>query len=249
MVWELKCFEYNSVVMWFQLCWPMRGLDKNCIASTAIHMPCSKSKARTTHSTHLRSCPMHSLIEVGLEILFFFPATYKTSKQWSFEYNRVRLRANLDIFIGNLGFPDQNKNESLDKTDYRSLGSDFQLEVHCAIEWPFPPAAVATACLWTWPQTAPEMFFFCAGGQATYRHFVILTESASGVELYGNWFPMSPCSATLTIYYSSTTTRFWPWGWKPPCGQSSSTVLYLKLILGPNKIRTLDPDHGPGSRG
>ena len=52
------------------------------------------------------------------------PATYKKSEQSFFEKNIGIFRPNFDPFIDIWGFPDQNKNESLHKTDCCNVLSD-----------------------------------------------------------------------------------------------------------------------------
>ena len=61
------------------------------------------------------------------------PASYKKSKHWFFEKNIGMFRPNFDPFIGIWGSPDQNKNESLHKTDCCNVLSDWWLEAHSAI--------------------------------------------------------------------------------------------------------------------
>ena len=85
------------------------------------------------------------------------PTTYEKSKQSYFGKNIVRVRPHLDTLIG---VPNRYKNVSLDRNDYCNLVSDFVLEVHSAIERPFPAAPAASAGLWTEPQIPAEIVFF-----------------------------------------------------------------------------------------
>ena len=61
------------------------------------------------------------------------PAIYKKFKLRFFEKNIVMFRPNFGPFKGIWGIPDENKNESLHKTDCCNVLSDCRLEVHSAI--------------------------------------------------------------------------------------------------------------------
>ena len=51
-------------------------------------------------------------------------------------------KPHLNALIGVWGVPDRNQNESLHKTDYCDVVSDFWLQVHSPISQPFPLAEI-----------------------------------------------------------------------------------------------------------
>ena len=61
------------------------------------------------------------------------PANYKKSKHYFFLKNIFMFRQNFDPFIGIWGISDQNKTESLHKTECYIVLSDCWLEVHSTI--------------------------------------------------------------------------------------------------------------------
>ena len=120
-------------------------LYNNSSAQVSTHVALDHlTYSTSTHSNHLDSsvkCDEHSRVgrwRFGLNnkliqqtLWLTRPATYKKSKQWCFEKNRVMFRPHFDPFMGIWGIPDQHKNESLHKNDCCIVLSEIRyLKMH-----------------------------------------------------------------------------------------------------------------------